>query len=388
MESLFQTVEHISPLLSGHVEQEELDGRLSKEVTDTLKKSGLYKLFLPSSLGGLEADPVTTAKLIEQISRHNAAAAWSVMVACAGAWWCKYLPAETAEEIFVRSSENFTAGTFAAPMKATKVDDGYMVSGQTPLCSNVHEANWVCISAIVMQGTKPAMHNGMPEFRMVLLKAGDYQILNTWQSLGMKSTDSNDVVVSDVFVSDCHTAAISPGAAYNRHYHKALYCFPAAGINGCSLIAPVALGITANMIEELKLLTEKIPSGSAVTLKEKQSFQKKFATAEALVRSAGNYLYQSLQDCWNKVQHGEPASSEDKAALILAAAHVNKSCVEAADLVFSSAGTTGVYKRNKISRHFTDLQVVRQHGFINENRFETAAQLLLGVSPDFFPAVL
>ena len=109
MESLFQTVEHISPLLSGHVEQEELDGRLSKEVTDTLKKSGLYKLFLPFSLGGLEADPVTAAKLIEQISRYNAAAAWSVMVACAGAWWCKYLPAETAEEVFIRSSENFMA---------------------------------------------------------------------------------------------------------------------------------------------------------------------------------------------------------------------------------------------------------------------------------------
>ena len=57
-------------------------------------------------------------------------------------------------------------------------------------------------------------------------------------------------------------------------------------------------------------------------------------------------------------------------------------------LVFSSAGTTGVYKRNKISRYFTDIQVVRQHGFINENRFETAAQLMLGVSPDFFPAIL
>ena len=61
MENLFQTVEHISPLLSKHIEQEELDGRLSKEVIETLKRSGLYKLFLPSSLGGWEADPVTTA---------------------------------------------------------------------------------------------------------------------------------------------------------------------------------------------------------------------------------------------------------------------------------------------------------------------------------------
>jgi alkylation response protein AidB-like acyl-CoA dehydrogenase len=388
MENLFQTVEHLSPLLSGHLEQEELDGRLSKDTIETLKKSGLYKLFLPSSLGGLEADPVTTAKLIEHISRYNAAAAWSVMVAGASAWWSKYLPAETVEEIFTQSSENFFAGTFAAPTKATQVDGGYIVNGQVPLCSNVHEANWIAVSAIVIQDGKPATLNGAPEFRIVVLKATDCKIVNTWQALGMKSTDSNDVMVSDVFVPDYHTGLISPGAAYNGHYHEALYRFPVAGINGCSLIAPVALGVAANIIEELKLLTEKIPSGSAVSLKEKQSFQKKFAMAQALVRSARNYLYQSLQDCWNKVQNGEPASLEDKAALLLAAAHTNKSCVEAADLVFSSAGTTGVYKRNKISRYFTDMQVVRQHGFINENRFETAAQLMLGVSPDFFPAIL
>jgi len=388
MENLFQTVEHLSPLLSGRIEQEELDGRLSGDTIETLKKSGLYKLFLPSSLGGLEADPVTTAKLIEQISRYNAAAAWSVMVAGASAWWCKYLPAEAVEEIFTQSSENFFAGTFATPTKATQVDGGYIVNGQVPLCSNVHEANWIAVSAIVIQDGKPAMLNGVPEFRIVVLKATDCKIVNTWQALGMKSTDSNDVMVSDAFVPGYHTGIISPGAAYNRHYHEALYCFPVAGINGCSLIAPVALGIAANIIEELKLLTEKIPSGSTVSLKEKQSFQKKFAMAEALVRSARNYLYQSLQDCWNKVQNGEPASLQDKAALLLAAAHTNKSCVEAADLVFSSAGTTGVYKRNKISRYFTDIQVVRQHGFINENRFETAAQLMLGVSPDFFPAIL
>jgi len=388
MENLFQTVEHLSPLLSERIEQEELDGRLSGDTIETLKKSGLYKLFLPSSLGGLEADPVTTAKLIEQISHYNAAAAWSVMVAGASAWWCKYLPAEAVEEIFTQSSENFFAGTFATPTKATQVDGGYIVNGQVPLCSNVHEANWIAVSAIVIQDGKPAMLNGVPEFRIVVLKATDCKIVNTWQALGMKSTDSNDVMVSDVFVPGYHTGIISPVAAYNRHYHEALYCFPVAGINGCSLIAPVALGIAANIIEELKLLTEKIPSGSAVSLKEKQSFQKKFAMAQALVRSARNYLYQSLQDCWKKVQNGEPASLQDKAALLLAAAHTNKSCVEAADLVFSSAGTTGVYKRNKISRYFTDIQVVRQHGFINENRFETAAQLMLGVSPDFFPAIL
>ena len=74
--------------------------------------------------------------------------------------------------------------------------------------------------------------------------------------------------------------------------------------------------------------------------------------------------------------------------LLLAAAHTNKTCVAAVDLIYSAAGTTGTYSRCNISRYFTDIQVVRHHGFANENRFATAAQLLLGLPPDFAPAIL
>lgn len=388
MDKLFQTVERISPVFNTYIEKDEQSGRLSEPIITTLREAGLYKLFLPSSLGGMEIDPITMAKLMEQVARYNTAAAWSVMVVNASAWWSKCLPEGGIEEIFNHSSNAFFAGAFSPPMKASRVEGGYSVNGQNPLCSNVHEAQWVAVSAIVMQEGTPVMNNGMPEIRLVVMKAEDCHIVATWFALGMKATDSNDVAATNVFVPEHRSYIISPYTATNPYYFGALYRFPVAGINSCCLIAPVALAIATNAIEELKLLTEKTSAGSTAALKEKGSFLLKLGMAEALVRSARTYLHQVLSDCWTKVQAGQPASLEDKAALLLAATHTNKSCVEAVDLVYSASGTTGAYMRSKISRCFTDIQVVRQHGFANESRFETAARLLLGLPTDFPPAML
>jgi hypothetical protein len=68
--------------------------------------------------------------------------------------------------------------------------------------------------------------------------------------------------------------------------------------------------------------------------------------------------------------------------LLLAAAHTNQSCVEAIELMYTAAGSSGIYKKNKLSHYLMDGQVLRQHGFMNESRYETAAQILFGLPPD------
>ena len=78
---LVQVASELGPIISQQIEQEESNGRLSTTVVSALKKAGLYKLFLPESLGGFEADPVTVAETVEEVARHNTAAGWSMMVA-------------------------------------------------------------------------------------------------------------------------------------------------------------------------------------------------------------------------------------------------------------------------------------------------------------------
>jgi alkylation response protein AidB-like acyl-CoA dehydrogenase len=191
--TVIDTAKTIGPELSKYVAEDENLRRLSSPVVTTLRESGLYRLFLPKSLGGFEADPVTTARVVEEIASHNTAAGWSLMVANTSWWWTSRLSSHGVEALFDEGRDAFIAGAFHPPMKATPVDGGFRINGRSPLTSNVHEARWIFVTAFVMQGEQIKMNNGIPEIIGVMMKSEDCSIIDTWHTFGMRATDSNDV---------------------------------------------------------------------------------------------------------------------------------------------------------------------------------------------------
>ena len=373
----------LGPVISQYITEEENNGRLSAPVVDALKKAGFYKLFLPKSLGGLETDPVTTAKIVEEVARHNTAAGWSLMVANTTLFMGGHMHEKGIEEIFGNNPNAFIAGSIHPPMRATRGDGGYIVNGKNALVSNVHEAQWIFATALVFDGDQLKMNNGHPEVIGVIMKADDCTIHNTWHTLGMRATDSNDVEAKNVFVPDHLFFPLTPEFEPGLHFKGPLYRFPVAGANLGCLLAPVSLAVARNAIDELKALADKkTPLGSMVPIRERGVVQRKLGRAEALVQSGRVFLHDTLAKCWAKTLAGETISLEEKAGLLLATAHANQCCVEAIELVYTAAGTNGIYTKNKLAHYFTDAQVLRQHGFMNESRYETVGQVYFGLPPD------
>ena len=378
-----ERINDIGLLLESNIDEEEKQRRLSEPVIRALRENGLHQLFMPKSLEGLEADPLTVAKLVEEVSKYNAAAGWSMMVANVSTWWCARLPEKGIEEIYETGTDTMLAGAFHPPMMATPVKGGFLISGRSPLTSNVHEARWIFVTAFVMTDGQMTMNHGMPKVIGVFMDAKECQILDTWFTIGMKATDSNDVSAGDVFVPEHRSFVVMPEFEPNKYYQGPLYRFSAIGVGVASLIAPVALAVASNAIKEIKNLAEKKTSfGSVTPLRERGVVQRKLGQAEAMVQSSRAYLHSTLAAAWEKTLIGEKLSLEDKAGLLLAATHTNQSCLQAVDLMFSAAGSTAIYTRNKLSRHFSDAQIIRQHGFANDSRYETAAQVYLGLQPD------
>jgi len=380
---LVQVAGDLGPVISQYIGEEENKGRLSEPVVGALRKAGFFKLFLPKSLGGHEADPITTARVVEEVAKHNTAAAWSLMVANTTIVMGGHIPEKGIVEIFGNNPEALIAGSIHPPMRATKVAGGILINGRNPLISNVHEAQWIFVSALVMENGQMIMNNGHPEVIGAILKANECNIIDTWYPLGMCATDSNDVEAKDVFVPDHLFFPLMPQYEPGRHFKGPLYRFPAAGANIASLLAPVTLGVARNAINELKALADKkTPLGSMVPIRERGVVQRKLGRAEALVQSSRAFLHHKLSECWSRTVASEAISLEEKAGLLLAATHVNQSCVEAVELMYTAAGTNGIYKKNKLSQYVTDAQVLRQHGFMNESRYETAAQVYFGLPLD------
>lgn len=381
--SLLEIVKEIGPNLSQYCEEEERDRKPSQRTLDTLKEAGLLKLFLPKSLSGIEADPITTARLVEEVALHNTAAAWSMMVANTSAWWSSRLSEKGIDELYSNGSNTMIAGAFHPPMKATPVDHGYLINGRSPLVSNVHAAQWIFATAFVMDNGQIKVNRGIPEIIGVFMNPDDCQIIDTWHTIGMKATDSNDVAAKGVFVPEHMSYALTPVYERNRHFHGKLYHYPAIGASIGSLIVPVALAVARNAIRELKTLAEnKVPFGSSVSIRDRGSVQRKLGLAEACVQAGHAYLNDALIRCWSKTMAGETVTLDERASLLLAVTHTNQTCLQAVELMYSAAGTSGIYTKNKLSGYFCDAQVIRHHGFANESRYETAGQVYFGMQPD------
>jgi alkylation response protein AidB-like acyl-CoA dehydrogenase len=327
-------------------------------------------------------DPLTRALVIEEISGHDTAAGWSLANALDWAYLCARLPDAGAEEIYGRAANVLIAAQFGRPMQAVPAQGGYRIAGRAPFVSYCQDANWIATTAMVMTGDQtPA--EGEPEAVMAYLPQESCQIIDTWHVMGMRGTGSNDVAVTDVFVPKARTFSFVPEFTPGSHYPGSLYRFPLIGIVASNL-PPLVLAVARRAIEEVTELAQgKVPVARSTALRERASAQAKLARAEAILRAGRVLLYDTLRETWEATLAGETISLRQKADVLLAMTHAVSSAVEAVELMYSVAGTSGIYTRSPLERYFRDVQVLRHHAFGAETRYETVGQVYLGLPPDF-----
>jgi alkylation response protein AidB-like acyl-CoA dehydrogenase len=371
---LIDAVQGLGCLIAEHSAESERDRRVPAVVIEAMKDAGLVRMMTPKSLGGLELDPVTSARVFEEIARFDSAASWILQAANSGDFYCARLPDEGAEEIYARGPDNMIALSVHPPMKATPVDGGYRVSGQSHLSSAINDADWVMVLV------QPA---GVQGLRGAFLSKTDVTVVDTWHSMGMRGTDSNTATVEDRFVPTARTWALEPTFEPGRHFAGPLYRYPSLG-EGIVVLAPVALGVARLAIDEFKTLAlGKTPFMSTASLSERPVAQMALGKAEAVLSAARSFFYATATEAWERTIAGRPSTREEKGRLMLAAVHLMQSSVEAVDYVCAVSGTSGIYTRSPLERAFRDVHTVRHHGWVSETRYGTYGQIALGLEPDF-----
>lgn len=382
-QALLTKARELGPVLREHGAVAERDRRPPKQMLDALNRSGITKMLLPKSLGGLETDPLTAMRVAEEVASFDAIAGWVVMVANGHAFTAARFSAEVAEELFKDPNDWMGSAAFQPPVEAREVEGGYRLTGQRALASFAHTARWVTVTGLVMDGPAPRIVNGRPVLIIAIMDAKGVEVIDTWQALGMRGTDSADVSVKDLFVPKTFTCPLVPPFEPNKHYRAPLYRLPMLATIVLATIPPVAVAIARRAIDEVKALSAKrVPMGSAVPLAERGVAQARLGRAEAMLRSARAFMYETMAETWEKTQAGAELTAEERARVLLAAAHASQVGAEVTDLMFTSGGSSALYARSPLERLFRDAQVIRQHGFVAASRYETAAQVMLGLEAD------
>ena len=378
--ALINAAREIAPIIQKHTEEAERERRLSRPVLTALRETGLLRMSTPRSLGGLETDPITRALVVEEISRHDSAAGWTLENPLDWAFFCARLPDEGAEEIYSRGADILIAAQFGRPLHATSTEGGYRISGRAPFVSNCYDADWISSTALV---DVDQHSEGKPETVMVYFPRKNCDIIDNWDMMGMRGTGSHDISVTDVYVPKSRTFRMVPEFEPGSHYHGPLYRLPLVGAAATGIPTPM-LGVARRALDEVtELALTKTPVASSDLLKERSSAQVRLGKAEAVLRSGRLLLLDTVSEAWQRCVDGRTHSLRQKADLLLAATHAMSSAVQAVELACSIAGTTAFRAASPLERCFRDVQTMKHHVFSSEARYGTFGQVYLGIPPDF-----
>jgi alkylation response protein AidB-like acyl-CoA dehydrogenase len=357
----------LGPLIAAHRDESERERHMHRVVHDAMLEAGLFGMTLSKTYGGSQASLVDCVSVIEEIARHDGATGWNLMIGMHLMAAADYLQPDAAREIY-NASLHGVAGTLQPRGRAERVDGGYRVTGQWPFGSNCANADWL-LGASVVAGTEPA------ELRICYFRVSDCTILDTWHTVGLRGTGSNDFAVEDVFVPERFTfpaahMAVGPQGSPDAVLRRSFFDIAAP------TLAMVSLGIARDAIESfIAMAGSKVPSRGTWTLGTMHSTHMQLGQAEALLRSARAYLYEVVRGLDGPVGEDADASAAD---IRLASANATHAAMKAVDIVYELAGGTSVYATSRIERCFRDVHMPSHHSVASQSHFEMVGQYLLG----------
>lgn len=382
VDEILDRVAELEPMIRAASAQAEAERRLPGEVAEALAEAGCCRLFRPHARGGLQLDPVSGFKVIEKLSRIDSAAGWNITQANALETLGPWLSDEASEEIFA-SPDAVLAGSFFPPRRAIPVEGGYRLSGRTTFNSNCHNATWILgLAHIFDDGAERLDDDGEPVTLLTFFPKEEGEIIDNWDTLGMRGTGSHDVEVEDRFLPAERAVRFEPlkqpSAAYSGPFHR-LTIWP-----GIACDAVPALGIAQAAINDfLDLAGKKTPSYTTTAVKDRPVVQMRYAKAVARLESARAYLYEVFDAAWQGALDGRYLDLDARARLQLACSHVPIAAAEAVDLIHSLVGTAGIRNDKPFSRYFRDAHVITQHAYVSESRFTAVGQVAFGLEPDW-----
>jgi len=368
----------LAPLARRAALDTERDRRLADELVEELRRSGVFRLCVPRTIGGVEGHVLDLLAAVEAVARGDGSAGWCAAIGATSGALATYLPEPAAREVYGDPGV-ISGGVFAPLGRATPVGDGYRVSGRWPFASGVNHCDWLMGGCLVEEaGGVRQLPDGSPDVRLMLFAAGDVEVIDTWTVAGLCGTGSHDIAVDALEVPADRSASLLTDAP--RH-DGPLYAFPVFGLLALG-IAAVALGIAAAAIDELiGLAGAKTPQGARRPLAQRASAQASVARAGTAVDAARALVREEVTRAWDLAEREGEVPMENRGALRGAATHAVSAAAGAVTAMYEAGGGSAIYESSPLQRYLRDIHVATQHMIVGPATWELAGRVRLGMDP-------
>ncbi|HEX9032987.1 MAG TPA: flavin-dependent monooxygenase [Streptosporangiaceae bacterium] len=367
-QSVVAAVGELLPALRERAQETEDARVVPAESVKALEEAGFFRLLQPASHGGLEADPVTFYTAVRMIAGVCGSTGWVASVLGVHAWQLALFPQAAQEEVWGADSTTRMSSSYAPTGRAQLTEGGHILTGRWSFSSGCNHAGWVLLGGIVTDAS------GSPvDFRTFLLPARDYEIDDVWDTVGLRGTGSNDIVVRDVFVPEHRSLSFAdvtkcecPGQAVND---APLYRIPFGSIFSYAITTPIIGMATGAYEAHVAYQRTRISAAYAGQKVSEDPFvQARIAEAAGEIDNAWQALDRNMSELMGHARAGEPIPMPLRLRIRRDQVRGTGQAISAVDLLFENSGGRALKTGTPIQRFWRDAHAGRVHAINDRER--------------------
>ncbi|MBV8719153.1 MAG: acyl-CoA/acyl-ACP dehydrogenase [Chloroflexi bacterium] len=361
------------------------ENRFFDEDFEELRSAGYLKIAIPRELGGGGMSLAQVAREQRRLAYHAPATALAVNM---HVYWTGVAAdlrrfGDSSLEWMLREAaagEVFAAGhaetgndlpVLLSTAKAERVAGGYRISGHKMFGSLTPV--WTRLGVHAMDTSDPTAPKVVHAF--VPRGTPGYSVRETWDTLGMRPTRSDDTIFDNVFVPDKYIGHIVPAGALDP-FVGAVFAW--ALLNFGSIYYGLAerardVAITA--------ARKKTSLGVSRTMAYHPEIQHLFSEMQLTLEAMGPQLEKVADDWSNGVDHGAAWPMKIVAAKYNAVEGAKK----VVDLAMTASGGAGMFKSSDLERLYRDVRCGGFHPANTTLTHEIVGKTTLGIGLDEQP---
>src|SRR3972149_8441522 len=98
--TVIESARELRRLVESVRDEMEAQRRMPASLVQAMAGARLFHLFVPQSIGGLEVDPMTFMRVIEEVSAMDGSAGWNLMIGSGNGITAGFVPEQVAKEVF------------------------------------------------------------------------------------------------------------------------------------------------------------------------------------------------------------------------------------------------------------------------------------------------
>jgi 3-hydroxy-9,10-secoandrosta-1,3,5(10)-triene-9,17-dione monooxygenase len=361
-------VRELLPMLRDRAQEAEDNRAVPADSMKALDGTGFFRLLQPAAFGGLEADPVTFYTAVRLIASACGSTGWVSSVLGVHPWHMGLFTPQAQQEVWGTDQSTRISSSYAPTGTAVRTDGGHQVSGRWSFSSGCDHATWVLLGQIVTDAD-----NRPIDFRTFLLPRADYAIDDVWDTVGLRGTGSNDIVVDDVFVPAHRSLSfadvfklVCPGQELNP---APLFRLPYGSVFSYGITTPIIGMATGAYEAHVTYTRERVPVAYVGQKAAQDPFaQVRIAEAAAEIDGAWLALERNMTELMTYARAGEQIPVDLRLRVRRDQVRGTGQSIRAVDRLFENSGGRALKSGTPIQRFWRDAHAGRVHAINDPER--------------------